>query len=202
MPVAAGTVARQNTKMSMASSSSSASSLAAPFKYPDVYHLPPFFTIQPVAATREKQLGMWCDLLARFVRHSRRQSFAVAADAGLVRVCLCCINKNSVRAPNHATSVFCFVCLFRCPSDYHVVDRDIHCCAFQPPFANPSIDRRLPLAGVQLVLDDLVHKGYAEWTDGAAKQTCSVRCDARPWSHARSRLQRATAWSARFLCLP
>ncbi len=66
-------------------SSSSSSSLAASFKYPDVYHLPPFFTIQPVAATREKQLGMWCDLLARFVRHSRRQSFAVAADAGLVR---------------------------------------------------------------------------------------------------------------------
>ncbi len=71
----------------MASSSAfaSSSSLAAPFNYPDVYHLPPFFTIQPVAATREKQLGMWCDLLARFVRHSRRQSFAVATDAGLVR---------------------------------------------------------------------------------------------------------------------
>jgi hypothetical protein len=54
----------------------------------------------------------------------------------------------------------------------------------QPPFANPSIDRRLPVAGVQIVLDDLVHKGYAEWTDGAAKQMCSVRCRAIPSSRA------------------
>jgi hypothetical protein len=43
-----------------------------------------------------------------------------------------------------------------------------------PPFANKSIDRRLPVAGVRIVLDALCDAGFALWTDGAAKNACCV----------------------------
>ena len=33
---------------------------------PDFYHFPPFFTIQPVLSTREKQLGQWRELLLQY----------------------------------------------------------------------------------------------------------------------------------------
>lgn len=35
-------------------------------KYPEFYSFPPFFTIQPVLATREKQLALWRDLIVRY----------------------------------------------------------------------------------------------------------------------------------------
>jgi len=36
------------------------------FEYPDFYNFPPFFTIQPVLATKEKQLELWRDLIVRY----------------------------------------------------------------------------------------------------------------------------------------
>ena len=33
---------------------------------PDFYHFPPFFTIQPVLSTREKQLGQWRELILKY----------------------------------------------------------------------------------------------------------------------------------------
>ena len=33
---------------------------------PDFYHFPPFFTIQPVLSTREKQLAQWRELLLKY----------------------------------------------------------------------------------------------------------------------------------------
>lgn len=36
------------------------------FSYPEFYNFPPFFTIQPVLATREKQLALWRELILRF----------------------------------------------------------------------------------------------------------------------------------------
>lgn len=36
------------------------------FQYPDFYNFPPFFTIQPVLATREKQLALWRELILRY----------------------------------------------------------------------------------------------------------------------------------------
>ena len=35
-------------------------------KYPEFYSFPPFFTIQPVLATREKQLGLWRSLILQY----------------------------------------------------------------------------------------------------------------------------------------
>ncbi|KAL7431943.1 hypothetical protein ACHAXM_002845 [Skeletonema potamos] len=35
-------------------------------KLPDFYHFPPFFTIQPVLSTREKQLGQWRQLILKY----------------------------------------------------------------------------------------------------------------------------------------
>ncbi|CAM9550504.1 unnamed protein product [Choristocarpus tenellus] len=39
---------------------------------PEFYNFPPFFTIQPVLATREKQLRLWCDLVLRW-HHTRKE---------------------------------------------------------------------------------------------------------------------------------
>jgi ESCRT-II complex subunit VPS25 len=36
------------------------------FAYPEFYNFPPFFTIQPVLATREKQLALWRELILRY----------------------------------------------------------------------------------------------------------------------------------------
>eukprot|EP00978_Attheya_sp_CCMP212_P003751 scaffold7955_cov47-Attheya_sp.AAC.1 len=34
--------------------------------YPEFYSFPPFFTIQPVLATREKQMGLWRELILKY----------------------------------------------------------------------------------------------------------------------------------------
>ncbi|KAL3802157.1 hypothetical protein ACHAWO_007797 [Cyclotella atomus] len=36
------------------------------FQFPDFYHFPPFFTIQPVLITREKQLAQWRELILKY----------------------------------------------------------------------------------------------------------------------------------------
>ena len=36
------------------------------FEYPDFYSFPPFFTIQPVLATRSKQLALWRELILQY----------------------------------------------------------------------------------------------------------------------------------------
>jgi ESCRT-II complex subunit VPS25 len=36
------------------------------FEFPEFYSFPPFFTIQPVLATREKQLALWRELILRY----------------------------------------------------------------------------------------------------------------------------------------
>lgn len=41
-------------------------SVSSKFELPDFYHFPPFFTIQPVLSTREKQLGQWRELLLKY----------------------------------------------------------------------------------------------------------------------------------------
>eukprot|EP00580_Thalassiosira_gravida_P019980 CAMPEP_0201662116 /NCGR_PEP_ID=MMETSP0494-20130426/4300_1 /ASSEMBLY_ACC=CAM_ASM_000839 /TAXON_ID=420259 /ORGANISM="Thalassiosira gravida, Strain GMp14c1" /LENGTH=178 /DNA_ID=CAMNT_0048140409 /DNA_START=20 /DNA_END=556 /DNA_ORIENTATION=+ len=38
----------------------------ANFELPDFYYFPPFFTIQPVLSTREKQLGQWRELILKY----------------------------------------------------------------------------------------------------------------------------------------
>eukprot|EP00980_Cylindrotheca_fusiformis_P004224 scaffold918_cov126-Cylindrotheca_fusiformis.AAC.3 len=36
------------------------------FEFPEFYNFPPFFTIQPVLATKEKQLALWRDLIVQY----------------------------------------------------------------------------------------------------------------------------------------
>jgi ESCRT-II complex subunit VPS25 len=36
------------------------------YAYPDFYNFPPFFTIQPVLATREKQFALWRELILKY----------------------------------------------------------------------------------------------------------------------------------------
>lgn len=42
------------------------SSSSSSFAYPDFYDFPPFFTIQPVLTTREKQLELWRNLILQY----------------------------------------------------------------------------------------------------------------------------------------
>lgn len=49
---------------------------AAPFEFPPLYHFPPLFTLQPVDATRAKQLAEWKQIIIGW-HQSRRQTTLV-----------------------------------------------------------------------------------------------------------------------------
>jgi ESCRT-II complex subunit VPS25 len=42
---------------------------AAAFQFPEFYSFPPFFTLQPVKATRAKQLNLWRDLILNWHKY-------------------------------------------------------------------------------------------------------------------------------------
>jgi ESCRT-II complex subunit VPS25 len=46
-------------------------------KFPEFYQFPPFFTIQPVLATREKQLALWRELLLNYHTHHKLKTLVV-----------------------------------------------------------------------------------------------------------------------------
>mmetsp|Transcript_11111 Transcript_11111/g.19014 ORF Transcript_11111/g.19014 Transcript_11111/m.19014 type:complete len:186 (+) Transcript_11111:130-687(+) len=39
------------------------------FRFPAFHAFPPSYTKQPIVATREKQAGLWCDLIREYCRH-------------------------------------------------------------------------------------------------------------------------------------
>ena len=47
------------------------------FQFPEFYNFPPFFTIQPVLATREKQLALWRELILNYHTHHKIQTLKV-----------------------------------------------------------------------------------------------------------------------------
>mmetsp|Transcript_6569 Transcript_6569/g.9575 ORF Transcript_6569/g.9575 Transcript_6569/m.9575 type:complete len:178 (-) Transcript_6569:194-727(-) len=47
------------------------------FEYPDFYQFPPSFTIQPVLATREKQLALWRELILKYHTDLRIKTLVV-----------------------------------------------------------------------------------------------------------------------------
>jgi len=47
------------------------------FEYPEFYSFPPFFTIQPVSATRQKQLSLWRTLILNYHTHHRLKTMVV-----------------------------------------------------------------------------------------------------------------------------
>ena len=53
---------------------SSSVAAAAPFDVPKYWQFPPFFTLQPVLETREKQLKLWRELILTYHEHARLYS--------------------------------------------------------------------------------------------------------------------------------
>jgi len=51
------------------------------FSFPSYYNFPPFYTIQPVASIREKQLKLWCDFLTSYLKAHNKWSISVQEDA-------------------------------------------------------------------------------------------------------------------------
>ncbi|KAJ2161228.1 Vacuolar protein-sorting-associated protein 25 [Coemansia sp. RSA 552] len=49
----------------------SASSMGAPFQFPEIHNFPPFFTRQPNEDTWKEQRRLWCDLVLAYCRHYR-----------------------------------------------------------------------------------------------------------------------------------
>jgi ESCRT-II complex subunit VPS25 len=45
--------------------------------YPDVYNFPPFFTIQPVLATRNKQLELWRALIIQYCTVHKKKTLSI-----------------------------------------------------------------------------------------------------------------------------
>lgn len=54
----------------MSSSAASSSSLPQKFLTPEFYDFKPFFTLQPVSETREKQLKCWCSIILNYCTFS------------------------------------------------------------------------------------------------------------------------------------
>ncbi|KAF4029896.1 ESCRT-II complex subunit [Phytophthora infestans] len=51
------------------------------FSYPEYYDFPPFFTLQPVRATREKQLVLWQQLILEYHRAHEQPLFQPLASS-------------------------------------------------------------------------------------------------------------------------
>jgi ESCRT-II complex subunit VPS25 len=47
------------------------------FEYPEFYSFPPFFTIQPILATRAKQLALWRELILNYHTHNKIRTLVV-----------------------------------------------------------------------------------------------------------------------------
>lgn len=41
------------------------------FEFPEFWEYPPYFTVQPVPETFEKQKDLWCGLILRYCKHTR-----------------------------------------------------------------------------------------------------------------------------------
>jgi ESCRT-II complex subunit VPS25 len=92
-------------------------------QFPEFYQFPPFFTIQPVLATREKQLALWRELLLRYHTQHKIKTLVV------------------------------------------------HDC---PLWKNSDIQRQLSSRDIQIVVDDFVKHGHAEWIDADTKTRCRI----------------------------
>lgn len=53
------------------------------FAFPEFYGFPPYFTLQPVDSTREKQAQLWRELVLRYCAHHKKYVVSVDADADL-----------------------------------------------------------------------------------------------------------------------
>ncbi|KAK2952055.1 putative Vacuolar protein-sorting-associated protein 25 [Blattamonas nauphoetae] len=51
--------------------------MAQTFEYPSFYHLPPFYTLQEVIATKQKQIGLWQEFTIRYCKANKIQRISV-----------------------------------------------------------------------------------------------------------------------------
>jgi len=52
----------------------------APFDWPYFYHYPPYFTIQPIQETADKQAGLWRQLILQYCEHQKVYILSTAAN--------------------------------------------------------------------------------------------------------------------------
>lgn len=65
--------------------SSSNTPSSSSFRFPEVYHFPPFFTLQPVLATRDKQLELWRALIVQYAEQHQIKTLSIHDDTTLWR---------------------------------------------------------------------------------------------------------------------
>lgn len=53
----------------------------ATYAFPDFHRYPPYFTLQPVESTREKQAQLWRELIRKYCEWNRKYVLSVDADA-------------------------------------------------------------------------------------------------------------------------
>lgn len=66
---------------SEAKASAGAQSGKPAFAFPEYFHFPPFFTLQPVQETREKQLAIWTELVMGWCNHHKVKTLTVGDPA-------------------------------------------------------------------------------------------------------------------------
>ena len=130
------------------------------FKFPWQYSFPPFFTLQPHAETRAKQLSAWRSLVLDYCQHG---GIAAVDVADLARSPLFRNDAIGRRLDDKGCYLnFCFklmlqsnLCLWSC----------VH---------TEVVSRSSTSKAVAVVLDDLASHGHLEWIDKAKKTRAHV----------------------------
>lgn len=51
------------------------------YPFPSFWSYPPYFTLQPIKETREKQIALWCELILDYCRHQKVYKLSTSAAA-------------------------------------------------------------------------------------------------------------------------
>ncbi|GFR48325.1 hypothetical protein Agub_g10208 [Astrephomene gubernaculifera] len=57
--------------------------MSTAFAFPYFYNYPPYFTLQPVKETRDKQVALWCSLILSYCQHTKTFILDTQADSQL-----------------------------------------------------------------------------------------------------------------------
>ena len=119
------------------------------FSLPEYYDFPPFFTVQPNANTRAKQLRLWSELIVAYAAAVASPSYSPPTAASAVSALTPSPLPPSSRPHPSARTLSIL------PSSLSF-----------PLFSNRLISRSLSSDGVQLVLAELARSGHGCWSDG------------------------------------